>query len=250
MLKGLIIGNLIGSTRIDKNKTNKLFPSNSQITYLTINAIASYYAIKEDNSYSTMKENFKKHLIFYGNKYFELYNSCEEEYLSFLFRESNQEMNLTNGMGLISVCPIVYLNKNQPQSASLAKTIASIFNKGNDNLFYSEAFITSLILAKNKTPFDLFKREMQRFININFKLQELISFKNDIKHCVLKSLVCLVNSTDFASCFYNALSINADVLTYSLIGMLAELYYGVPIGYQTLAKQFLKDEILDFFNIE
>ncbi len=254
---GAIIGNIVGSRfeRFNhKSKEFELFDKKCCITMDSIMTLAIAKAILIcDGDFTDFSLRATENMQDLGGKYKNV--EFGDRFINWIFAANPQSYNSFENGSVICGGPCGFAASSMEEAKELSAVATKVSHNDVEGMKGAEAIAVAVFLANNGSS----KHEIKDYIQNHYYQTEITldqirkKNKSDMtcQESVPVALEAFYESSDFEDAIRGAISVGGDSDTIAaMTGVIAEAYYGIPVGIISAAVDYLNSEqmkILYFF---
>lgn len=246
---GEIIGDIIGSSYMYKNKTKDynfdLLTTRTQFSGNTIMIVATIDALN-----TTEKPNFSEKYKKWGRKYPK--TNFEKNFKNWICSNDSVGIKSFNSIAAVRAIPIGWKLDTLEDVLQMAKNSAIVSHNHPAGIIGAKTVAGLVFLAKHGCDKQDLELWAENFYDLDFSLKELshnFTFSSSCQTNVKAAIVSFLESRDFESAIRKAVSLGGDSKTIACIsGALADAYsnnhpeYKIPNEFKNILTTYIKDE--------
>ena len=246
---GEIIGDIIGSSYMYKNKTTDynfdLLTTRTQFTGNTIMIIATMDALN-----TIEKPNFAEKYKKWGRKYPK--TNFEKSFKNWIQSEDPTGIKSFNSIAATRAIPIGLKLDTLENVLQMAKDSAIVSHNHPAGIIGAKTVAGLIFLAKQGLDKQDLELWAESYYDLDFSLKELshnFTFSSSCQTNVKAGIISFLESKDFESAIRKAVSLGGDSKTIACIsGALADAYsnthpeYIIPHEFKNILTTYIKDE--------
>ncbi len=249
---GAIIGDVVGSRFEFANHRSKeflLFHDRCEFTddtVLTL-AVAKIMAKQKNEDVSLIREALVEEFHRLGRKY--PHCGFGGKFHWWLITKNKKPYNSFGNGSAMRVSPVAWVAESLEECERLATISAEVTHNHPEGIKGAVATAGCIYLARTGHSMEEIRAYAEQFYTLDFTLDEIrdaYEFDETCQGSVPQALEAFFEAKDFEDAIRNAVSVGGDSDTIAAItGSVAEGFFGIPDGMQSVALSYLDEELQD-----